>query len=89
MINLEAGIAMGCAIFPILLVSATGVISKATEGSAGLANPGSGFYIPFLKVFMDSTKILSNEDETFRMLQRPIVLTIWKAKRKATRSLMR
>ena len=43
-INLEIGIAIGCAISPVLFVMAMEVILKATDDSAGLANLSGGCY---------------------------------------------
>ncbi|GFO12335.1 reverse transcriptase [Plakobranchus ocellatus] len=77
-INLEAGIAMGCAISPILFVMAMEVILNAAEGSAGPANLGGGCSMPPLKAFMDDTTIIcSKEDETRRMLTRLDDLMSW------------
>ena len=90
-INLEIGIAMGCAISPILFAMAMEVILKAAEDSAGPANLGGGCYMSPLKAFMDDTTIIcSKEDETRRMLERLDVLMAWcrmKFKPKKSRSL--
>ena len=57
-ISLEIGIAMGCAISPILFVMALEVIMKAKEGRAGLKSLGGGCYIPPLKASMDDTLVI-------------------------------
>ena len=70
-INLKIGIAMGCALSPILFVMAMEVIVKAAESNAGPANLGGGCYLPPLKAFMDYTAVIcSKEDETCQMLER-------------------
>ena len=70
-INLQIGIAMGCAISTFLFVMAMEVILKAAEGSAGPANLGGGCLTPPLKAFMDNTAVIcSNEVETRRSIER-------------------
>ena len=69
-INLEIGIAMGCAISPILFVMAMEIILKAAMTSANLTDLGNGYITPPLKAFMDDTTVLSTqEDETRKVLQ--------------------
>ena len=70
-INLEVGIAMGCAISPILFVLAMEVILKAATSNARQTDLGDGYKMPPLKAFMDDTTVISSrEDETRHMLER-------------------
>ena len=70
-INLEVGIAMGCAISPILFVLTMEVILKAAMTNTQPASLGSDCHIPPLKAFMDDTTIVSTkESETRRLLER-------------------
>ena len=70
-VNLEVGIAMGCAISPILFVLAMEVILKAAMSSAGPAELGNGYQVPPLKAFMDDTTILTTkEEETHKILKK-------------------
>ena len=69
-IDLEVGIAMGCAISPILFVLAMEVILKAAMKSSGPVNLGDGYQMPPLKAFMDDTTVLStDEEETHQILK--------------------
>ncbi|GFO30016.1 collagen alpha-1(iv) chain [Plakobranchus ocellatus] len=77
-IILEAGIAMGCTISPILFVLAMKVILRVAEGIASPADLGSGCCTPPLKAFMDYTTILcSKENVTRSMLVRLDALMNW------------
>ena len=70
-INLEVGIAMGCAISPILFVLAMEVILKAATAKTKKTDLGDGHMMPPLKAFMDDTTVISsNEDETRHVLKR-------------------
>ena len=70
-INLEVGIAMGCAISPILFVLAMEVILRAAMSTARQTDLGDGYKIPPLKAFMDDTTVLSSkESETRHVLER-------------------
>ena len=70
-IDLQVGIAMGCAISPILFVLAMEVILKAAASNTSPTNLGDGLQIPPLKAFMDDTTILSSSKaETCKMLDR-------------------
>ena len=61
-IDLQVGIAMGCAVSPILFVMAMQVLLKATEHQAAPANLGGGCFMPPLKAFMDDTTIIASEE---------------------------
>lgn len=70
-IDLDVGIAMGCAISPILFVLAMEVLLKAASGGAKPADLGKGYQTPPLKAFMDDTTVIStNENDTREMLKR-------------------
>ena len=74
-INLEVGIAMGCAISPILFVLAMEVLLKAAMSGAGSVDLGNGYQMPPLKAFMDDTTVLSTkEDETRQILKKLDIL---------------
>ena len=69
-INLDVGIAMGCAISPILFVLAMEVILKAASGNSRPADLGNGYQTPPLKAFMDDTTVIStNESYTREILE--------------------
>ena len=70
-VNLDVGIAMGCAISPILFVLAMEVILKAASDGARPAELGKGYLTPPLKAFMDDTTIIcSKEEETRTLLEK-------------------
>ena len=70
-INLEVGIAMGCAISPILFVLAMEVILRAATRNSRQTDLGNEYKMPPLKAFMDDTTVISsNEDETRHVLKR-------------------
>ena len=69
-IDLDVGIAMGCAISPILFVLAMEVILRAASSETGRDNRPS-CQPPPLKAFMDDTTVLSsNEEDTREILER-------------------
>ena len=71
-IDLDVGIAMGCAISPILFVMAMETILNAASNKAGPANLDSGHVPPPLKAFMDDTTIVSNEESGTRQILRTL-----------------
>ena len=89
-INLEVGIAMGCAISPILFVLAMEVILKAAGDKTDQVDLGDGCMMPALKAFMDDTTVLSTGEGTLAMLSKLDRLIDWcrmKFKPKKSRSL--
>ena len=58
--ELQVGIAMGCAVSPILFVLAMQVHLKGTESCAEPVKLGKGVHMPPLKAFMDDTTVLTN-----------------------------
>ena len=90
-IDLQVGIAMGCAVSPILFVMAMQVLLKATESKAPPADLGGGCFMPPLKAFMDDTTVVaSKESDTHTVLKRLDELIAWsrmKFKPKKSRSL--
>ena len=90
-IDLQVGIAMGCAISPILFVLAMEVLLKASARNASPADLGGGHVTPPLKAFMDDTTVLStDEEETRKVLARldeAVAAARMKFKPKKSRSL--
>ena len=67
-IDLGVGIAMGCAISPILFVLAMEVILNASANGAKPTDISKGHAGPPLRAFMDDTTILSNDENGTRQV---------------------
>ena len=65
---LKVGIAMGCSLSPILFVLVMQLLLKAIENNAEIVELGGGLQMPPVKVFMDSTTILSSKESTTRKI---------------------
>ena len=90
-INLGVGIAMGCAISPILFVLAMEVILKAAMKDLDAQESSSSCQMPPLRAFMDDTTIVSKEEgkttKIMRKLDHLVASSGMKFKPKKSRSL--
>lgn len=76
--QLEVGIAMGCAISPILFVSAFEVILVGARQMVGGVKLPSGQRLPLLRAYMDdTTSRLQTAAWTSRLLKRMDELMMW------------
>ena len=65
-VQLEVGIAMGCAISPALFVLAIQVILNAVEPCIPEAHVGGGLHMPPIKAFMDDTTLITNRKQVMQ-----------------------
>ena len=66
--RLEVGIAVGCAVLPVLFILSMLLLLKATENKSNFVELGRDCQMPPVKAFMDDTTILSTKESTTRKL---------------------